>query len=274
MPGWFDSHCHFDFPIFDTDREPIWQHSQNLGIDGLLLPGVSRQQLERLPALVAHKPWYFAAGLHPYFLDQHQADDLDWLADWLVVQQAVQQTGQQTAGQASKLVAVGECGLHQLRQASDEQARQQLQLFEAQVTLAREHNLPLVLHGVGTHDQIVATLRRLRCHTGGVIHGFSGSEQQARRYLDAGIRIGVGATFFHARATRLRRTLSALPVDAFLLETDSPDMTAPFWNSSRHSPQTIPLIGVGLSSLLKCSPEQLRIQLRHNLYATFSALES
>lgn len=270
MPGWFDSHCHLDFSAFDHDREQVWQHCQNLGVEGLLLPGVSRQQLERLPSLVDHKPWYFAAGLHPYFLDQHQADDLDWLANWL----ALQQTVQQTTGQVSKLVAVGECGLHQLRQAPEAQARQQLQLFEAQVTLAREHNLPLVLHGVGTHDQIVATLRRLRCHTGGVIHGFSGSEQQARRYLDAGIRIGVGATFFHARATRLRRTLSALPADAFLLETDSPDMTAPFWNSTRHSPQTIPLIGTGLSALLKCSPEQLRIQLHRNVYSTFPALES
>lgn len=233
----------------------------------MLIPGVTRTQIQTLPALVADYPWCFAAGFHPFFLEQHQSDDLPWLARQL--------EGERGQGyRAQGLVAVGECGLHLTRSTPVEIRRVQQEWFETQVVLARTSRLPLILHGVGAHDLIVSTLRRLGCHSGGVIHAFSGSEQQARRYLDMGIRIGVGATFFHPGARRLRRTLSTLPADAVLLETDTPDMKAPFWGDDYHSPETIPMIGTGMASLLGLPSEAFKHQLWANLFDTFPNVQS
>ncbi len=261
--GWFDSHCHFDFPAFDSDRDRVWLRSVHAGVSGLLIPGVDRQQCTRLPELVDSRPWSYAIGLHPFFMHRHTPDDLEWLND-----QSTREQGASVSDFAPP-VAIGEIGLHMTRQVTREERLAQYSLFEQQLVIAREANLPVILHGVGAHDDIVAAMRRLRYTSGGVIHGFSGSLQQARAYMDLGVRIGIGGAFFHARAQRLRRTLVALPLDGILLETDAPDMTPPFLGESRNTPEIIPLIAVGVSRLKNTPMAVLKNQLVDNLLAGF-----
>lgn len=270
MLCWFDSHCHFDFSVFDSERDAIWQHCKSLNIGGMIIPGVSRQQSDVATALVPGWPWYLGFGLHPYFLQQHAPQDWQWLENRVHAESGQNVVKEYSEGESTTgaPVAVGECGLHFTRTTSGPERTQQQALFEFQVALARDNNLPMILHGVGAHDQIAATLNRMNCHTGGVVHAFSGSYQQACRYLDMGLRLGIGATFFHANAHKLRRTLAALPREAVLIETDAPDMVAPFW-SGLYGPQAIPMIALGLSSLWRIPLYELQQQLWLNLMASF-----
>jgi TatD DNase family protein len=258
--GWFDSHCHFDFADFDSDREWLWQQCLTAEVEGLLIPGVSRQQGLALPEFCTHQPrWFYALGLHPFFMQEHMDTDIDWLE-------------QQLQTPASKLVAVGEVGLDWRMAPAVSQRRQQLSLLEAQVALARDFRLPLIVHGVASHDELAATLRRLRFDQGGVVHGFSGSLQQARRYLDLGLRLGMGGLISQPRAARVREALTALPLSSWLLETDAPDMTPRFWAEKRNSPLALPLLGVLLARHCQISVEELQNCLYHNLVKTFPKL--
>lgn len=232
---WFDSHCHFDAPAFDADRDLVWAHAQALGVKGLLIPGISAAQGRRLAQFCDGRPWWFGLGLHPYFLSEHQQSDLQWLDDALGKGQAV---------------AVGEIGLDKVLATGHDTLEAQWFWFREQVALARHHALPLILHIRGMHDEAAAWLKRTGFDRGGMVHAFSGSEQQARRWLDLGFVLGVGGAMTHPRAQRLRRTLSQLPADALLLETDSPDMLPAFWAGPRNSPEAIPLIAHCLAQVL------------------------
>lgn len=233
---WIDSHCHFDFAVFAGQRGQLWQQAQQFGVGGLIIPGVSRAQGEQLPAFCAGKPWRYAQGLHPYFLNQHQAADLDWLEQQLRDDPAV--------------LAVGEIGLDSVLAAGDSSLlQQQWDFFGAQVQLAQRYGKRLILHIRGQHDQACAFLRRQEFSTGGMVHAFSGSEQQGRAWLALGFKLGIGGAMTHPRAHKLRRTIAALPADAWLLETDSPDMRPAFWAGPVNSPAAIPLLGACLAAL-------------------------
>ncbi|MDP2549031.1 TatD family hydrolase [Oceanobacter sp. 4_MG-2023] len=243
LSGWFDSHCHFDFPVFAQNRQAVWQHCESLGLTGLIVPGISCEQGKQLASFCQGRPWWFALGLHPFFIDQHTMDDLDWLEHALVT---------------SDCVAVGEFGLHRVRQMDPAIRLRQRRLFDAQLQLAQQYRLPVILHGVGAHDEIILALRQTRFDQGGVIHAFSGSEQQARQYLDLGFRLGLGGLLLRPNAHRLRRTVQQLPLDAWLLETDAPDMAPAVVASATNSPVFLPLIGVALARLKRVTPATVR----------------
>lgn len=253
--GWIDSHCHFDFPDFDPDRDQEWQLAQQQGICGLIIPGISRQQGQGLATLCQQRPWLYALGLHPYFLSQHQQTDLDWL------DAALHHVRDSDDG----LVAVGEFGLDFRKHTSDAERRAQLELFDTQLQLAKQHRLPVILHGVGAHDQIAAAIRRTDFVHGGVVHAFNGSEQQARRYLELGFKLGLGGLYLSDRALKLQRTVDALPVDSWLLETDAPDMTPRMWPQRRNSPRLIPLLAEHLAQAKGISTAELQSLQRDSL---------
>ena len=232
----FDSHCHFDFAAFDSNREEQWQLAQRLGVAGLIIPGVSREQGIRLPAFCRDKPWFYTLGLHPYFLEQHQPDDLRWL--------------EQQLRDDPTVLAVGEIGLDKTLAAGNAtQLEQQWQYFKAQVALAQHFGKRLILHIRGMHDEACAFLRQSGFVHGGIVHAFSGSEQQGRAWLALGFKLGIGGAMTHPRAEKLRRTIAALPADAWLLETDSPDMAPAFWASQNNSPSALPVLAACLAAL-------------------------
>lgn len=244
---WIDSHCHFDFAVFAGQRERLWQQAQQLGVAGLIIPGVSRLQGEQLPAFCAGQPWRYAQGLHPYFLHQHQPADLHWLEQQLREDPAV--------------LAVGEIGLDSVLVAGDtSRLQQQWDFFSAQVQLAQRYGKRLILHIRGQHDQACAFLRRQHFTAGGIVHAFSGSEQQGRAWLALGFKLGIGGAMTHPRAHKLRRTIAALPADAWLLETDSPDMRPAFWAGPVNSPAAIPLLGACLAALQQSDLGHVRQQ--------------
>jgi TatD DNase family protein len=134
-------------------------------------------------------------------------------------------------------VAVGEIGLDFYLKDLDPDRQQRL--FEAQLAMARAAALPVLLHVRKAHDQVLATLRRIRV-SGGIVHAFNGSLEQGRRYLDLGFLLGFGGMLTYSGATRLRALARDLPLEGLVLETDAPDMTGAAHRGERNSPEYLP----------------------------------
>lgn len=255
---WCDSHCHFDFAVFDNDREAHWQWLQQLGLRALVIPGVSRSQGAKLASLCANKPWFYAQGLHPYFIGQHKPSDLLWL--------------EQQLQQDAHIIAVGEIGLDKVIVTNNDDLTKQLHFFTAQAQLAKRFAKPLILHVRGKHDEAWSVLQRMGFDCGGVVHAFSGSMQQAKKWLDLGFKLGVGGAMTHSRAIKLRRTIDSLPLSAWLLETDSPDMKSAFWRDEAHSPAAIPLLANCLAAIKKCNLADIAIAQQQEIRTIWPAI--
>lgn len=234
--AWLDSHCHFDFAVFDHDRAEQWHFAQRLGVQRLIIPGVDWQQNQKLADFCQGQPWYFALGLHPYFIERHHEEHLEALAQYLLAAPA-------------QCIAMGEIGLDKRRMTDEEASKRQWFFFTEQVNLAEQFRLPLILHAVGMHDEMQAQLRKRRFTYGGIVHAFSGSEQQANAWRDLGFCLGIGGAMTHPRAQRLRRLVAKLPLSTWMLETDSPDMRSAFWGSERHAPAAIAPLAAILAAL-------------------------
>ncbi len=211
-----DSHCHFDFEAFAGEQQGLWRRCLAAGIRALVIPGVSHDQWSRLFALAESLDGvYGSVGLHPW-----------WVGAWQARKEARKESKDLTEllqpwRHHRDCVAIGECGLDS---AIDTPLSQQLPLFEQQLQLACEWQLPLIVHVRRTHNETLQLLNRYRPPRGGVIHGFSGSPELARQYWQLGFRLGVGGTITYERAVKTRRAVQALPLEALLLETDAPAM--------------------------------------------------
>ena len=283
-PLWIDSHCHFDFQAFDRQRSRYWQQAQAHGVAGLIIPGTTLAQSTRLVDFCQHQPWWYAQGIHPYFLERSVSPERSAGLEHRTAPE-------NTAGidrddeltclgkllQCSQPLAVGEIGLDWVlvkRSSEPERTRQQQwYYFEQQVVLAQSLKLPLILHIRGAHDEALSFLRRSGFTQGGVVHAFSGSQQQARGWLDAGFRLGIGGAMSYPRAQKLRTTIRSLPASAWLLETDAPDMSPAFFDGRFNAPVAVPLYAAILSALTQTSLEQLAMIQRETIKNTFPALK-
>lgn len=205
-----DTHCHFDFPPFTGDEVPSIERAARAGVDAIIVPAIEAAYFERVLDLARrHDALYAALGLHPIVIEHHLDEHLDRL-------DAVLQTAE------NKLVAIGEIGLDLYRE--NPQFERQQTILDAQLRLAKRHDLPVILHSRRTHDKLAMHLKRIDLPRRGVVHGFSGSLQQAQRFIELGYHIGVGGTITYPRASKTRDVMARLPLSALLLETDAPDM--------------------------------------------------
>ena len=225
-----DSHCHLDFPDFDHDRKAVIARSQTLGVQKMLVVGITRQHWSRVWNTVSNTDGLYGAfGLHPYFLAEHQDSDLQALREQLQGYQA-----------HPKLCAVGEIGLDFFLKDLD--PARQTHLFEQQVAIAAEFNLPVIIHSRRANAQVTAILKKTKLAPAGIIHAFSGSYEEAMEYIKLGFLLGFGGAATWSRATRLQSVLKRLPLDSIALETDSPDMSPEWLAGQRNSPEQLPRI--------------------------------
>lgn len=227
-----DSHCHLDFADFDTDREQIIGHCQQLGISHIIVPAVTCERWPQLIKICQQSPvLYYALGCHPMFMDKHPDDALKQL---------------DTAIQQFQPIAVGEIGLDFFLPGHPKKT--QLVLFEAQLKLAEKFQLPVILHVRKAHDEVLKLLRKIPLK-GGIVHAFSGSMQQAQQYQALGFLLGTGGALTYPRAQRLQGLFSELPLSQIVLETDAPDMPFCGHQGERNSPEYIPLVAEKLAEL-------------------------
>lgn len=237
----FDSHCHFDFAVFDQDRERVWRECNARGIQQLMIPGVEPKQWQTAATIAEpHKNIFIGVGVHPH-----------WIKKDLVANDVagyISQLREQLKNNIHrpKCVAVGECGLDAFIETPI--ALQQL-VLNVHLQLAQEIALPLIIHCRKAHNELFAQLQHYQLPAGGVIHAFSGSYELAARYWAMGFRLGVGGTITYERAQKTRAAVKHLPLEAILLETDAPDMPLSGKQGERNSPENIIAIAQTLADL-------------------------
>jgi TatD DNase family protein len=240
-----DSHTHLDFPDFDEDRQALLAESRALGVKRMVVLGVYQANWQRVWDLVQSDPDLHAAfGLHPMYLDVHQPEDLPELGDWLA----------RLAGHR-QVCAVGEIGLDYFIETLDRERQQTL--FEAQLQLAADFNLPALIHVRRSHAAVIATLKRFRLKRAGIIHAFAGSKEEAREYIKLGFKLGLGGAATWPQALRMHRVLAELPLESVVLETDAPDMAPVMFPGQRNSPAHLPAICSALAGIMSITAEQL-----------------
>lgn len=210
MAKFYDTHCHFDFPPFTGDEIASLEKAERAGVERIIVPAVEAERFARVLALAErHSMLYAAIGLHPIVIHKHQDASLALLEHHLQQRPA-------------SLVAIGEIGLDLYM--DNPLFERQEEILEAQLEMAKRYNLPVILHSRRTHDKLAARLKRHSLPRTGVVHGFSGSLQQAQRFVELGYFIGVGGTITYPRASKTRDVMAKLPLNSLLLETDAPDM--------------------------------------------------
>ncbi|MBD2796479.1 TatD family hydrolase [Xenorhabdus sp. 18] len=251
-----DTHCHFDFPPFAENEIASLQQARQMGVEKIIVPAISQMNFQRVSALAeAYSPIYAALGLHPLYVAEHQETHLDELA------QRLQEKG-------AKCVAVGEIGLDLYM--PDPQFDKQKSLLEAQLKLAKQHDLPVILHSRKSHDQLAAMLRKHKLPRAGVIHGFAGSLSQAQAFIRLGFYIGVGGTITYDRAQKTRNTFAQLPLSSLVLETDAPDMPLSGFQGEPNRPERVALVFSALCELRQEPPDEIANQIYQNSVALFA----
>lgn len=284
---WIDTHCHLDAQEFWPLAHETRAQAAIKNVAHCVLPAVQVRNFEAVRRLAHAGGNSYCLGIHPLYVSQAHDDDLDRL-DAALTQHK----------DDPRLVAVGEIGLDYFVPelcVSPLRERQE-HFFQAQLKLARKHGLPVVLHVRRSVDQVLRALRTVaRGPTGsgqqgdagpawrGIAHAFNGSSQQAQALIDLGLKLGFGGAVTYDRALQLRRLAASLPLEAIVMETDSPDMP-PRWlyktaeqrnageSQGVNTPAELPRIGAELATLRGIQAQELAVATTQNALAALPKL--
>jgi TatD DNase family protein len=211
-------------PISPLIGTPWRRRRERPGVARIVIPAVDAASFAEVrDCCTSHVGCAPAYGIHPLYVHQADETDLDALRGWL----------QRAAAGPDPPVALGEIGLD-FFVAEPDVARQE-RFFIEQLRIARDADLPVLLHVRRSVDQVLKYLRRIRV-PGGIAHAFNGSRQQAEEFIRLGFRLGFGGALTYSGSTRIRQLAASLPLASIVLETDAPDMP-PAWlaGGSQHT---------------------------------------
>jgi TatD DNase family protein len=245
---WTDTHCHLEAPELADGRDAIARHAREAGVSRVVIPAIGRQNFADVRQLAHRYPYCaYALGIHPVYIDTATEEDLEQM-------RALLEDGLAD----SRLVAIGEIGLDfYVPELKEGPLREKQEYFYTeQLKMARDFDLPVLLHSRRSVDIILKHLRQIG-PPGGVAHAFNGSFQQAQAFIELGFALSFCGTFTYERAQHLRRLAAELPLDAIVIETDAPDLP-PAWLEKRpNTPGQLPSIGAALASLRGITPKAL-----------------
>ncbi|WP_322520325.1 TatD family hydrolase [Guyparkeria halophila] len=253
-----DTHCHLEAAAFADDLDEVLGHALASGVTGIVAVGVSPadfgdQCRAMAQARGAGLSAWGAFGTHPWWSDRVGVDealaglDRQWQSD-------------------EPPIAVGEIGLDFAQPTLD--ADGQNALFTAQLDWAAERDLPVILHERKSADRLLYWLRRHR-HAGGVVHGFTGSQQQAEQFIEQGFYLGVGGAITHPGAHRMHRMMRELSLDSLVLETDAPNQPGHAHRGERNLPGYLPENLASLAELRGMEADELLEHLNRNTRRLF-----
>lgn len=248
----FDSHCHLDFEAILPELDARLEEARAQGVRGWLVPGTCPEQWSQLAHLVRDDVWV-AVGLHPWETER------EWNTDALMVE---------FRESALKLgaVALGECGLDKFRGGPIER---QIELFEAQLQLAGEMELPVVLHQVGHREAFLRSIERVGLPDAcGVVHGFNGDAAWGRALVSRGLLLGVGFSVMYESRKKLRGALREIALDRFLLETDAPDQK-PAGADRAGVPADLVAVASAVAQVVGALPSVVAEETEHSARALF-----
>jgi len=280
MPAmkWIDTHSHLDAPEFERNSlfagELIAQSAiKNVAIS--VIPSVERGNFETVRELAHSHSQAYGLGIHPLYVPHALNSDLGVL-DALLSQHS----------HDSRLVALGEIGLDFFipELCTPQMREKQTMFYRAQLKLAKQHLLPVVLHVRKSADGLLHALREIGSH-GGIAHAFNGSEQQAMQFVEMGFCLGFGGTVTYERSQNIRALAKSLPPEAIVMETDSPDIP-PQWMYATaeervagkpqgiNSPLELPRIGQVIAELRGISAEDWAAQTTQNALRVLPKLKA
>lgn len=242
-----------DAAEFDLDRDAEYARAVAGGVTSQIIPAITRDNFADVAAACKRYPGCLPAwGLHPMLIAAHRPEHL---------------TDLRTQIEAHRPVAIGEIGLDLFVRGLDFATQEYF--YVEQLKLAREYDLPVLLHCRKSADQLLKQLRRIRVR-GGIAHAFNGSPQQAEVFIKLGFKLGFGGAFTWPRANNLRRLAVDLPLEAIVLETDSPDIPPVWIGRGRNSPAELPRIAQTLAELRGISIEQVSEMTTRNARAVLA----
>ena len=276
MSFWIDTHCHLDASEFASDVQAVRARAADAGVAHCVLPAVCAADFAKVRELAHETGDSYALGIHPMYVENSQDGDL------VLLDQALQEYRLDP-----QLVAVGEIGLDFFVPelcVSPLRERQEY-FYVEQLKLARQHDLPVLLHVRRSVDRVLKGLRAQADGKAwhGIAHAFNGSEQQAQAFIALGLKLGFGGALTYERALQLRRLAASLPLESIVLETDAPDMP-PHWlyrsaaeradglAQARNELSELPRIGAELARLLGIDAPELARATSDNAQAALSRL--
>lgn len=252
----FDSHAHYDDEAFDTDRETLLEELPRRGVCNIVNCGADLKSSLASVELAAKYSYFFAAvGIHPECAKDAPADYIEQLEALIG---------------RNKVVAIGEIGLDY--HFEDNAPREvQKELFEAQILLAKKHNLPIIVHDRDAHGDTMELLRRHRPK--GVIHCFSGSVEMAKEVVRLGMYIGLGGAVTFKNARVPVEVAAAVPEDRLLVETDCPYMAPVPFRGKRNDSSLISYTAAKLAEIRNVTADELLSVTKQNAETLFGLYE-
>lgn len=253
-----DTHCHLYLSAFSDDLPQVLLRSAAAEVIRLFLPGIdlptSRQALEMSQQLPVEA--YAAVGIHPETASPWNSDTLQVLAD--------------LAG-SPRVAAIGEIGLDYYHESVPRSIQQDR--FAAQLNLAAELHLPVIVHSRDSlqdcahiiHGSTLPAAHRSTGFPAGIMHAFEGDVEDALALIDAGFLIGIGGPVTYKKASRVHRLVKHLPLDALVLETDSPYLPPVPHRGERNEPAYVPLIAEAILANRGGGLESLQAQIESNV---------
>jgi len=243
-----DTHCHLNFNRFDEDREAVIERATTAGVTRIIIPAINiATAKEALQLSEQYDGVYVAVGVHPN-------DTADFEDSLLVEIKAL--------AAHQKVVAIGEIGLDYHWDKSPKE--KQFEAFKAQLNLASELELPVIIHNREASDDVmdiledwVKTIPDALKDRPGVLHSFSAPQTIAARALDAGFYLGFTGPITFKKAEDLRDIAASVPLNRILVETDAPFLTPHPYRGKRNEPAYIPYMVEKLAEIHSISVDEM-----------------
>ncbi|MDW8326769.1 MAG: TatD family hydrolase [Anaerolineales bacterium] len=248
-----DTHCHLDFPEFDTDREQVIERALAAGVGRILIPGVDLATCRRAVSLAEQHPVVYAAvGLHPNSAAEATPAALAEI---------------RSLAKHPKVVGIGEIGIdlywRKLSRAEQEA------VFRAQLKLANDLGKPVIVHDRDAHEEVLAVLRDLRPAAGCVLHAFSGGRPLAEEAVNLGFFLGVDGPITYKKNEALRAVFAGAPLEQILVETDAPYLTPQSRRGQRNEPAYVRDVVAQLAVIRNSSFETIAVATTQNAARLF-----
>lgn len=245
----FDTHAHYDDEQFDIDREELLGKMQEAGIETIVDVGASIETTKKALELAHRYNFiYAAAGVHPSEVAELDDDSIELLRG---------------LSRDEKCVAIGEIGLD-YHWPEPEPELQKL-WFKRQLNLARQENLPVIIHSRDAAADTLEILRNERAEEiGGVVHCFSYSKEVARECVKMGFYIGIGGVLTFKNARKMVEVMEDTPMDRILLETDCPYLAPEPFRGKRNSSLYLPYVVQKMAEIKGISADEVISITREN----------
>ena len=237
----FDTHSHYDDEAFNEDREVLLGLLQKEGVSHVMTCGTNLVTSYRSLQLAQKYDYiYCALGFHPEEAHEERKGDLDTIVELLKTEE--------------KAKAVGEIGLDYYWEENAPRDVQ-IDLFRRQIEIAKELDLPVIVHDREAHEDTFNILSEMRPK--GVLHCYSGSKEQALQYTEMGFYIGLGGVVTFKNARKAVEVAEAIPLDKLLLETDCPYMAPVPHRGERNDSRLISLVAEKIGEIRGMDPQEI-----------------